>query len=267
MEKPDTYLTYVNTYYAVQEGLDRAVRSGEAGPGDELLLFSRAADPFLWDGESSADRSIYEGFSESFRERFGGATSSPDEGYDFARDWLAGLERKRFGTGLLAAFDAVADRAAFVRSYDAVRDQVILRREISEWYPQDEPVPPAPEGSGRAPLPDGVLSATAGDADAVAALVASADQGLRATVADYVRRQLRAATLLQWLLYADGSPVATAGLLLVDVPPTGAHPERTVGLVVLCGGSNDELARLLDTVRAQAADWGVDEVQEGSLAR
>lgn len=265
MDLPDTFLTYVNTYYAVQEGLERARRDAPQPPDDDLLSFSRLADPFLWDGEASADRSIYEGFVESFLERFGGRTSSPEDAYDFAREWLAGLEETRFGAGLLDAFDAVVDKGTFVRSFDAVRDQVILRREISEWYPQDEPEVPA--ATEDAPRPDGISSVTAADAGDVARLVAPDDPERQAALESYAREQLRSGNLLQWMMVEDGVAIATAGLLTVTLPPTEEHPHRVVGLVVLCGGFNDALGLLLDTMRAQAADWGVDEIQEASLTR
>lgn len=281
MDQTDPFVAYVNTYYAVQEGLERARRNGPEVPSEELMSFSREADPFLWDGESSADRTLYEGFSHAFEERFGGRTASPDNAYDLARDWLATLEGERFGTGLLAAFDSVADRDSFVESFDAVRDQVLIRREVSEWYPQEEPRPQEPVGDGDAGSPawqldsalrvdwgaDGAVSATTSDAAQVARLVAPQDERLQAALEDYARRQMSSGDLLQWLLMRDGTAVATAGLLLVPVPPTADRSNRVVGLVTLCGGQNDALDELLGSIRAQAPDWGVSEVQDGGLAR
>lgn len=268
MDLPDLFLTYVNTYYAVQEGLDRAVRDATAQPDDALLSFSRLANPFLWDGEASADRSIYEGFATDFAGRFGGRTSTPEDAYDFARSWLASLEQGRFGSGLVDAFDSVVDREGFARAFDAVRDQVLIRREIAERYPQDEPLPPADaEAGAEAEGPSGIVSATATDAAAIASLVFAGDDD-RAEAADgYIRQQMRAGNLLQWLLVEEGTPVATAGLLTVALPPTAISDSRSVGLAVLCGGANQKVAQLLDAIRSQAADWGIDEVQEASLAR
>lgn len=272
MEQTDPFVTYVNTYYAVQEGLERAARAGSLAPDDPSLAFSREADPFLWDGEASADRSLYEGFERAFRERFGGRAASPEDAYDLAREWLGTLEGGRFGSGLLAAFDGVADRDAFVGSFDAVRDQVLIRREIGEWYPQDEPEAPLPqdpaseepEGPWGA---EGVVSATTADAGVVAKLVAPSDEGLRSSLEGYVRKQMSSGSLLQWLLMRDGRAAATAGLIVVSLPPTSAREGRTVGLVTLCGGDGEALAELLGAIREQASLWGVDEVQDDGLAR
>lgn len=280
MEQTDPFVAYVNTYYAVQEGLERAERNGPEAPQDKTLAFTREADPFLWDGEASADRSLYEGFSQTFEKRFGGRSATPADTYDLARDWLTTLEGERFGTGLLAAFDSVASRQDFVDSFDAVRDQVLLRREISEWYPQEEPGGPdaAEEGFlASASLEpemqvswggdDGVVSATAGDAARIAELVAPGDTELQADIEGYARQQLSSGNLLQWFLMRDEAAVATAGLLLVGLPPTSPHATRTTGLVTLCGGSDAALGELLDAIRGQASTWGVDEVQDGNLSR
>lgn len=279
MEQTDPFVAYVNTYYAVQEGLERAKRNGPEAPREEALAFARDADPFLWDGEASADRSLYEGFSRAFETRFGGRSAAPDQTYDLAREWLASLEDERFGTGLLAAFDSVVDRDAFVGSFDAVRDQVLLRREISEWYPQEEPHSPdevrldaaAPESleSGMRVMwgSEGTVSATTGDAPRIARLVAPHDPELQEDIERYAQQQMASGSLLQWLLMRDGEALATAGLLVVNLPPTSAHTNRVVGLVTLCGGPDDALAELLGDIRSQAADWGVGEVQDEGLTR
>lgn len=282
MDQTDPFVAYVNTYYAVQEGLERARRNGPVAPKDDALAFVREADPFLWDGEASADRSLFEGYAREFERRFGAKTAAPNDTYDLARDWLGTLERKRFGSGLLEAFDSVADRDTFVGSFDAVRDQVLLRREMSEWYPQEEPEAPREDAPEAPPAPelldpslqvtggtDGVVSATSSDAERIAELVAPRDVELQTAIAGYARRQMSSDGLLQWLLMRDGTALATAGLLVVTLPPTSAsgRRDRVVGLVTLCGGQDKALSELLDAIRAQAANWGVGEVQDGGLAR
>lgn len=258
MELQHKYTTYVNAFYAVQEALDARLREHAPEP-DGLGAFCRRANPFLWDEEASADRSVYEGFSREFRERFDSDFSTADEAYDFVRAWLASIQGGEFGTLLLDAFDSVASRDGFVSSFDAVREQINLRKVVNELMPQDRP--PEPEEAPTVPR-SGPRLAGLGDIPEVASLLEPEDPARRASIAGYLRDQLSSSSLLQWLYLEGGEPVATAGLIPVSLPPQGGDATRSVGLLVLCGGSDDGLDALLGDIRSECPDW---EIQEGGL--
>lgn len=263
MELQNKYIAYVNVYYAVQEALDSSRRRHEPEP-EGLESFCRRANPFLWDEEASADRSVYEGFSQGFRERFDGDTSTAEDAYDFARDWLSSLEGDEFGVLLLDAFDSVTGREEFVRAFEPIRRQVELRRIVNEMMPQDVPQPPETlqDETVETPVAEGIARATEDDVASVASLLAPNDASRRADLEAYLHRQLSTSALRQWLYREGGSVVATAGLIPVCLPPTNTDG-KTVGLLVLCAGPDDRLALLLDGIRSEEPDW---EIQEGSLA-
>lgn len=248
MDQEDKYLAYVNAYYAIEEALEARLR--EHAPADGLDAFCRRANPFLWDEEASADRSIYEGFSRDFRGRFDADSSTADEAYDFVRTWLQSLQGGEFGILLLDAFDSVATRDAFVSSFAPLREQIGLRRVVNELTPQDRPEAPATQ-----PPATGSQPATLGDVAQVAALIAPDDVARQGQLADYLRRQLSSAELMQWVYRDGGTIVATAGLIPVTLPPDGSADARTVGLLVLCAGPNDVLDALLEDMRAQGPNW------------
>lgn len=254
MERPDRYLTYVNIYYALQEAYERA--KGDEGPLSQGLgTFCHRASPFLWDEEASADRTIYEGFTRAFDERFGSRSSSPEDAYDFARSWLASLGEGGLGEALLDAFDSVADRAVFVGSFDAIARQVALRREMIERFPQERP-----HEAQTPPARVGVVPAGVADVPAVAALVAPDDDAAQDRMRAYLRKQLSSGDLLQWIDFEGGEAVATAGLLPVRLPPSATHEGQTVAQVVLCGGSDEALDALLAFVSVQARHQGITRI-------
>lgn len=262
MDQPDKFLTFVNAYYAIQEAGERDTGAPE-GVSSGIETFCRRANPFLWDEEASADRSVYEGFSRRFEERFGRSSSSPDEAYEFVRAWLGSLEDEEWGPALLEAFDSVADRTSFTGSFDAIADQLAMRREMIEWFPQDEPRPqqpePKPEPEPQRPS-SGVVPIEEGDAPVVARLVAGDDATWGGRIEAYLGAHLGAEGYSQWLSLEDGKPVATAGLLISELPPQGDRDATAEGLLVLCGGADEALDTLLYFVRAQAHALGVQEL-------
>lgn len=248
MESQRKYVTYVNAYYAVQEALDSRRRNGDEEPVG-LSAFCRRANPFLWDEEASADRTIYESFSRDFRGRFDADDSSPDDAYDFVRDWLKSLEGDEFGTLLLDAFDSVADRRAFVGSFDAVRKQLDLRRIVNELMPQDRPATPPSEPSEPS-QPSGAFLATAGEIPAILDVLAPDDVAQRDALAGYLRAQIPSGALHQWVYLEEGAVVATAGIIPVALPPEG-DGVQSIGLLRLCAGPDERLDALLSAMRAQ----------------
>lgn len=165
-EQWDQFVIYVNAYYAVQEAYDSARRYGEV-PARGLKEFCRDANPFLWDGKNSAEESVYEGFKQAFVQRFAEDSCTPEGGYDFARDWLGGLEGAEYGTALVASFDEITNRQEFRRACSPIARQLAARASHEERTPQDvpellpEPVPKAP---------------SAADIEAVIALLANGDE-------------------------------------------------------------------------------------------
>lgn len=149
-EKWDAFVIFVNAYYAVQEAMDSARREWER-PAPGLDAFCRDANPFLWDHRGSAEEELYEGFAQTFQERFEAAACTADEGFELARAWLASLEGERYGTSLVSAFDSVTDAREFSRACRPVSHQIAARASRLERTPQDEPVtleaPAAPRPS------------------------------------------------------------------------------------------------------------------------
>ena len=144
-EQWDAFVIYVNTYYAVEEAYDSARRYWQK-PADGLDAFCRDGNPFLWDAQSSAEEELYEGFRSAFLDRFEEATCTGDDGYDFARRWLASIEGERYGTSLVESFDSITNRSEFAKACRPVAKQLFARASKLELTPQDVPdLSPMPE--------------------------------------------------------------------------------------------------------------------------
>lgn len=139
----DAFVVYVNAYYAVQEAYDAARRDGER-PAAGLEAFCRDANPFLWDGQSSAEERIYEDFHRTFTCKFGARGCEAAQGYAFARAWLASLEGEPYGTALVKSFDSVTDEWAFQDACSPIARQLAARASRLERTPQDAPAPAEP---------------------------------------------------------------------------------------------------------------------------
>lgn len=165
-EQWDEFVIYVNAYYAVQEAFDSARRSWER-PAEGLDAFCRDANPFLWDAKGSAEEVVYEGFCDAFAQRFNKPYCTAQEGYDFARTWLATLEGERYGSSLVTSFDGITNEREFERACQPITRQLAARASRLERTPQDVPelveVPAA-----RTP--------SQADIDAVIALLANGDE-------------------------------------------------------------------------------------------
>ena len=168
----DSFTIYVNAYYAVQEAYDAARRSWER-PAEGLEEFCKDANPFLWDGDGSAEPSLYESFCEEF-----GAQADKDDGScsaktgrQIARTWLASLEGDRYGSSLVSSLDETADEREWEKACGAVARQLVSRRARIELSPQDEPGP-APKPEPRVP--------SASDIEAVIALLSKGDESFAA---------------------------------------------------------------------------------------
>ncbi len=177
-ERWDAFVIYVNAYYAVQEAYDSARRNWEK-PADGLAAFCRDGNPFLWDARGSAEEELYEGFSNGFRGRFEDGLCTGEEGYEFAREWLAGLEGDAYGTALVASFDSITNEREFVKACSPVARQLHARASHVELNPQDTPMP-VQEPTPRQP--------SEADIEAVIALLAKGDEeyaaGLRARLSE-----------------------------------------------------------------------------------
>ena len=180
-EQWDRFVMYVNAYYAVQEAYDSARRSWER-PAEGLELFCRDANPFLWDGEGSAEPELYEEFCRMYDQRHGSQPCTPAEGRDLARTWLASLEGDAYGTALVASLDQIADERAWRESCEPISRQIAARRARIERTPQEQPavIEPAP-----------AHQPSQADIDAVIALLSKGDDDfaaqLRARLADEPR--------------------------------------------------------------------------------
>lgn len=182
----DAFVIYVNAYYAVQEAYDSARRNWER-PAEGLERFCKDANPFLWDGPSSAEEGIYEEFLASFVRLYpkGGCTAA--EGYDFARSWLASLEGDAYGTSLVSSLDAIANEFAWEESCEPVARQLAHRAARLERTPQDVPAPPEeyePEATGDSAAvadaqPEEISAASI---DAVIKLLSKGDEEFAATL-------------------------------------------------------------------------------------
>ena len=133
------FVIYVNTYYALQEAFDGARRSWER-PADGLAEFCRDANPFLWDGEGSAEEELYEGFAEGFKHLYSDRECSAADGRDYARTWLATLEGDRYGHALVSSFDAITNDADWEDACEAISEQLVARSARLARSPQDEPM-------------------------------------------------------------------------------------------------------------------------------
>lgn len=168
----DTFVIYVNAYYAVQETYDSARRNWER-PAEGLEVFCRDANPFLWDDRSSAERELYEGFAQSFNQRFEDGLCAPADGYAFAREWLSTLEGNVYGSALVSAFDATCDLDAFCDACEPVARQLAARAMRLERTPQDEPQYYIEEQPSK-PSPK--------DVEAVIALLSKGDEAFAASL-------------------------------------------------------------------------------------
>ena len=162
----DSFVIFVNAYYAVQEAYDSARRSWER-PAVGLEAFCRDANPFLWDTRSSAEERLYEEFSQQLAAQFKRPECTGREGYAFARSWLAALEGDAYGNALVSSFDAITDEEAFDEACEAVSRQLAARAMRLERTPQDFP---EPEPDPQPTLP------SAASIDAVIALLAKGDE-------------------------------------------------------------------------------------------
>jgi len=172
----DAFVIYVNCYSAVQETMDSYRRSFERPP-EGLERFCRDANPFVWDGQSSFEEELFEGFSRAFADRFEEGSCSGEEGYAFCRDWLCGLEGETYGNHLVRALGETATERAFSNACIDVSRQVGQRAAHLERTPQDEPVPTEPLA---------LTGPSEDDIEAVIALLAKGD----AAFAESLRRRL-----------------------------------------------------------------------------
>ncbi len=148
------FVIYVNAYYAVQEAYDDARRSWER-PAQGLAEFCRDANPFLWDGEGSAEEKLYEEFSENFEQAFPDLECSAADGRAFVRTWLGTLEGDRYGHSLVSSLDAVADDVVWDDACETIAEQLVARSARLARSPQDEPMPeelPAPRQPSKADI-------------------------------------------------------------------------------------------------------------------
>ncbi|MBR3226525.1 MAG: hypothetical protein IKF78_14520 [Atopobiaceae bacterium] len=171
-ERWDAFVIYVNAYYAVQEAYDSARRNWEK-PADGLVAFCRDGNPFLWDAQGSAEEELYKGFSNSFRTRFEDGLCTGEDGYSFAREWLAGLEGDVYGTELVASFDSITNERDFAKACSPVARQLHTRATRVELTPQDTPLPM------EAPITNQPSKA---DIEAVIALLAKGDEEYAASL-------------------------------------------------------------------------------------
>lgn len=177
------FVIYVNAYYALQEAYDGARRSWER-PAEGLAEFCRDANPFLWDGESSAEEELYDGFAEGFNRLYPGFECTAADGKAYARTWLATLEGDRYGHALVSSFDAITNDLDWEDACEAISDQLVARAARLARSPQDEP---ADEGYIEPRQP------SKADIEAVISLLSKGDEAfaesLRARLAeDEVRR-------------------------------------------------------------------------------
>ncbi|MGN0287574.1 MAG: hypothetical protein ACI4B6_07895 [Atopobiaceae bacterium] len=134
----DEFVSYVNTYYAVQESMEEKSLQG-LRPDAGVQRFCRDANPFVWDGHSSADPSIHDGFEQAFLNHFASHRSTAGEALEFCRSWLAGLGDS-FSDALLPAFDDVVDSPqTWENAYQPISDQLDLRAKVNEWSYQESP--------------------------------------------------------------------------------------------------------------------------------
>lgn len=135
----DTFVIFVNAYYAIQEAYDSARRSWER-PAQGLETFCRDANPFLWDEKGSAEPGVYESFAEGFVERFGDEECTADDGLAFVRSWLTSLEGGPYGTALVSSLDSVATKHSWRTACQDVSVQLAHRAVRLERTPQDMPM-------------------------------------------------------------------------------------------------------------------------------
>lgn len=134
----DEFVSYVNTYYAVQESMEEKSLQG-LRPDAGLQRFCRDANPFVWDGHSSADPSVYDDFEQAFLNHFASHRSTATEALDFCRSWLAGLGDS-YSDALVPAFDEVVDSPqTWADAYQPISDQLDLRAKVNEWSYQESP--------------------------------------------------------------------------------------------------------------------------------
>lgn len=133
------FVIYVNAYYAIQEAYDSSRRSWER-PAEGLAEFCRDANPFLWDGEGSAEEELYEGFSEGFDQLYADSECTAPDGKAYARTWLGSLEGDRYGHSLVSSFDAITNDVDWEDACEAIAEQVVSRAARLARSPQDEPM-------------------------------------------------------------------------------------------------------------------------------
>lgn len=97
--RTDAYKAFVTMFYALDAAYD------ENG-SDELGEFLSGANPFLFEGEGSADIAVYEDFKMSFPDN-----ADEIESLRFVRDYLS-----RQGAFLLSAFDSIVDADAWTKA-------------------------------------------------------------------------------------------------------------------------------------------------------
>lgn len=134
----DEFVSYVNTYYAVQESMEEKSLQG-LRPDAGVQRFCRDANPFVWDGHSSADPSVHDDFEQAFLNHFASHRSTAAEALDFCRSWLAGLGDS-YSDALVPAFDEVVDSPqTWADAYQPISDQLDLRAKVNEWSYQESP--------------------------------------------------------------------------------------------------------------------------------
>ena len=277
----DKFITYVNAYYALQEAcIEREQRPGGAPQG--LEEFCSEANPFLWDGAGSADPTLYEDFSKRFEEKFGGPSSTADDGLEFCHIWLRSCEGPRFGTELVSSFDSVvSDPTIWAESYIPISEQVNNRMVMNELSPQENPeerddfVDEDDFGDG-ADFGDDfddegqqhsvdyeefeTRQATLDDVPEIAAILSSERRLRTSDFEAYLTRNMQHGVLAQQLAEVDDRIVSTAGVLFVELMPSTDNPSGMVGLIVGVGskrGYEATLSALIEQIENKAEARGV----------
>lgn len=99
-------LTPRQVYLTMFDALDAA---WDLERTDRLREYLSEANPYLWEGGSSADPAVYNGFASSFEEGRGGDDMAPENALKFVRNYLDKQnEAYSWADGdLMASFDSV----------------------------------------------------------------------------------------------------------------------------------------------------------------
>lgn len=292
----DEYVSYVNTYYAVQEGVEELTQAGRL-PSEGLRAFCEDANPFVWDTRTSAKHEVYENYLQAFRNHFASSKSTPADALEFCRSWLDGLQSAYPG-GLLQVFDSVVDSLdTWTQAYEPISDQLDLRAKMNEWSPQESPTEELqdalgeednmarpignqpdrdpslklviegddtdPDTSPVGPNDHVVRKATLSDTDALAALLAKNDPMLARSLDEYIMRGMQRGTVVELVMRHGDKVVACAGLTFADLMPTCQNPGGVYGVVsgvAALPGHEDDIPVLMRAIEQKAFRRGVGEL-------